>query len=292
MSRENNWGNKTLKLGIIGSSLSHSLSPSLFQIVSNYHNINLVYLPFEIAESQLSEAILGLKALNFRGVNVTIPYKEKCFKFCDCLSEEAETIEAVNVLYFSNDKIYGYNTDIFGILESLSPYKEKLVKKNFLIIGAGGAAKSAVYTIIKEFSPFRIYLAVRNENKANEFANYFSKKLNFGNFETLNLNNEKIIDALTDSTCIVNCSPVGSFPNNDENPLGHFAIFKSHHIVFDMIYNPLDTKLIKLAKSQGVVAFSGLKMLTAQAYKAFEIWTGQKFAVDKIEKALRFYLTN
>lgn len=291
MSRENNWGINTLKLGLIGSSLSHSLSPTIFQLVSNLNKVNLVYLPFEVKEKNLREAVYGLKSLGFLGVNVTIPYKETVASLCDELNEDANIIEAVNTLRFADDKIYGYNTDIYGIEKSLKPYADQIVGKNFLIIGAGGAAKAAIYALIKYFNPKLIIIANRTLYRAENIADFFRKKTNFSNFKVLSLNSEEIVDSLKEVATIINCSPIGMYPHPEEIPLGANRSFTKNHIVFDMIYNPFETKLIKIAKSQGAIAFSGLTMLVAQASKAYQLWTGNIFDEKKIEKALALYLS-
>lgn len=287
----NSFHKDTVLLGLIGKPVQHSYSPFIYNITIELKKLDYIYLPFEVSEKGLKNAINGMQALNFKGLNVTIPYKESVIKYLDGLSDEASIIGAVNTICNFAGKLIGYNTDTYGIYISLLPYALHLSNKNVTVLGAGGAARAVIYTLIKYFNPLSITIINRNEKKAAEICNDFSQKMKYNTISSLLFNNSKIKNKLDLSALIINTTPIGMYPDIDNiHPAVVDYSFNSEQIIFDLIYNPNATRLLKRASEYGAESISGLKMLIYQAAKSFEIWTGIEMPVEDVLKSVRYML--
>lgn len=207
----------------------------------------------------LAATIEALKTLSVGLVAVTMPYKELIFPYLDCMSNEVEKIKAANTIIVQDGKLSGHNTDVDGIAYVFREIS--FLNKNVLIIGAGGASRAAAY-----------YL---NQKQANIFwlnrtpEHLFPLLEQFGGSKV----EAQDVDQLP-IDIIINATPLGMFPAVSASPLPHYR-FQSHQIVFDMIYNPMETRLIKQAKSHGAVGLSGLDMFVGQGLKQIELWLKQ-----------------
>jgi shikimate dehydrogenase len=287
----NSFHKDTVLLGLIGRPVLHSYSPFIYNITIELKKLDYIYLPFEVTEKNLKNAINGMLAYNFKGLNVTIPYKEAVIKYLDGLSDEASIIGAVNTICNFEGKLIGYNTDTYGIYVSLLPYALQLSNKNVTIFGAGGAARAVIYTLIKYFNPLSITVINRNLKKAEEICNEFSEKMRYTGFSSLPFNGSETKSVLDSSSLIINATPIGMHPDvNSIHPLISEYTFNSEQIVFDLIYNPNITKFLKKASDSGAECISGLKMLIHQAAKSFEMWTGEEMPVDEVLKSVRYML--
>lgn len=276
----------TKLLAVIGYPISHSLSPFMHNKAISIIDANALYLMFDIHPANLEKSIKSFLTLGFTGLNVTIPHKEAILSYLTNVSEEAAIIGAVNTVHIQDGKLFGYNTDIYGVIKSLEPYKDDIKDQEVTIVGAGGAARCVIYTIIRHFHPKKINLINRNDAKADFLKDYFTKKMNYQNIDTFQLAPPDIIDVLANSKLIVNTTPIGMYPNVDDSFTAIDDSFNSNQIVFDVIYTPFETKLMKLASSKGATTIGGLDMFIEQAAKSFEIWLNKEFPRDLIKDIL------
>ncbi len=269
-------------VGVIGHPIKHSLSPLMHNEAFKLANINSIYLSFDVVSTNLKDALKGMKALNIRGFNITLPFKEKIIPFLDEVSEEASVVGAVNTIVNENGKLFGYNTDTNGVLETLLPHKDFINGKTVSVIGAGGAARSVIFTLIRKFKPEKINIINRTMQRAETLSDYFISKMNFSNFESYELVPPDLTEVFHDSSTIINASACGMFPKTEDSPLERPELFNDNHLVFDVIYNPLKTQFLNIAEKQGATVLNGLKMFVEQGARSYEIWTGEKMPKAKI----------
>lgn len=253
--------------GIIGNPVRHSLSPLIHNMNFKRAGINAVYLAFET--NNLCDAIKGIKALGIKGVSITIPFKAEIIKYIDEIDPIAKKINAVNTVLNQGGRLIGYNTDWLGAVEALREVTE-LEGKKILLLGAGGACRAIAYGLSR--NGCQVIITNRSPNKAKELANelgciYYKRP-------TLNVD------------IIVNSTPVGMYPLEEESPLSKVYLRKGM-IVMDIVYMPLKTRLLKEAEKHGCITINGLSMLAIQGAYQFEIWTGIKPDIAKIKEDLR-----
>ena len=287
---QNSFYTNTKLIGLVGHPIKQSYSPFIHNIAAQFKSVDYIYLPFDVVADNLEIALKGVVALGISGLNITIPHKEKIIKYLDELSEEAAMIGAVNTIVNEHGKLKGYNTDINGILESLSEFKDLITGSKVCVIGAGGGARAVIYTLIRYFKPEQITIINRTIQSADTLQNYFSEKMRFDNFKTSDLFPPDLIETFNSSSLIVNSTPVGMFPDVDDSPTNLSESFHKDQLVFDMIYNPTETKLLNIAKQQGAATLGGLKMLVHQAAKSFELWTGEEPPVEKLFRSLELMI--
>lgn len=235
--------------GLLGKSLSHSFSKSFFNEKFKKEGIDARFENFELSSI---EQVKDLFEIDLSGLTVTIPYKESIIPYLNNLSEEAKAIQAVNVIQFKNGKKIGHNTDAYGFHQSIKPFLTNLHERA-LILGTGGASKAVEY-VFKTIGLDVIFIS-RNPEGPKQFS--------------YNDLNEHMLKACK---VIVNCTPVGTFPNVDEFPEFPFQYLTKDHLVIDLIYNPAKTKFLEEAEKMGATILNGETMLKEQALKAWEIW--------------------
>ena len=277
-------------IGLIGHPIKHSYSPFIQNFALEQMNLDFVYIPFDVPSENLKSAVNGVIALGLRGLNVTLPHKEKIIKFLDELSEEASVIGAVNTIVNDHGKLIGYNTDAHGILETLLPFKDKISGTNVTVIGAGGSARAVIYTLLRHFKPEEVNIINRTQQKADTLANHFSLKMRFDSFHTFELFPPDNVEVFSNSALIVNATTLGMYPDVEDTITDIEDSFSDEQIVFDLIYNPTKTKFLKTAEMQGAKVVGGLKMLISQAAKSFELWTGIEMPAEIIFDSLQEYI--
>ncbi len=245
--------NNRTKFGLVGKDISYSFSKKYFTEKFEKLNLkNLKYYNFDIPEIEEFPFLLYHKEENFRGLNVTIPYKQSILKYLDDLSADAKEIGAVNTIKVTNDnKLIGYNTDIYGFTNAIKPLLNAQTK-NALILGTGGASKAIAFSLKKLGIGFK----------------FVSRKINENGFLYHELNKEII----ENHQIIINSTPLGTSPNTERKPEIPYPFITKNHIAFDLIYNPKETAFLKEAKKQGAIVKNGLEMLQLQAEKSWEIW--------------------
>ena len=236
--------------GLVGKTLQHSFSADFFSDYFVTENIVAKYQNFELAAIEDIQSVFDLKPA---GLNVTIPYKERVIPFLDELDPIAEKIGAVNTIVFDGDKKIGYNTDAFGFKQAIKPFLNN-PHERALNFGTGGAAK-AVESVLKEIGVDVIFIS-RDPLGKNKHFNY----------------SEVNLQMLNACKLMVNCTPVGTFPNSaDYLPLPYEGIGKDH-LVIDLIYNPKKSMFLQKAEGQGATIMNGEGMLKAQAMKSWSLW--------------------
>lgn len=280
----------TKLIGLIGHPIKQTYSPYIHNVAIQMKNLNYIYLPFDVPSANLRNALRGMISLGIKGFNITIPHKENIIQHLHNVSEEASIIGSVNTIVNEMGKLSGYNTDVDGIFASLNPYKADIAGKQVSVVGAGGAARAVIYTIIRHFKPKKIFIINRTEQRAEALKNYFSAKMKFSAIKTKELFPPDLVKIFHESKLIVNAGSVGMYPNSDDVITNLTDSFSKEQIVFDLVYNPPETKLLKLAASKGAITIGGLKMLVFQAAKSFELWTGEEVSVDELHKSLKLVL--
>jgi shikimate dehydrogenase len=253
---------------------------------------NFIYLPFDIPVNSLKDALKGIVALGIKGFNVTLPLKEKIMPLLKDVSEEANIVGAVNTVTNEDGVLRGYNTDVLGVVESLNPFKEEIAGAKVSVIGAGGAARSVIYALIRNFKVGHINIINRTEQTAESLKEYFSVKMLFNDFKAFPLIPPDLVETFRESKLIINTTSMGMYPEIDDSATTIKESFMKGQIVFDIVYNPVKTKLLKLAESQGSTIITGLKMLVEQGAKSYELWCGEKMPVEKVYRALESYLVS
>ncbi len=272
---------ETQIVGIIGHPLKHSFSPQMHNMTFVNQKLNCIYLPFDIPVANLKDALRSLIVLGIKGVNVTIPHKERIIQYLDHVSEAASSVGAVNTIVNQSGQLYGYNTDVDGIIETLLPFKNELIRNTATIIGAGGAARAVLYTLIRHYKIGKVNVINRTEERAESLKQYFKEKMHFENIDTFELMAKENLDIYKASKLIVNATSIGLYPNVDDTPTDLTDSFNSNQIVLDLIYNPIKTKFLKLAESGGAKIISGLKMFVVQGAKSYELWTDKTMDINK-----------
>ncbi|MBN2571825.1 MAG: shikimate dehydrogenase [Ignavibacteriales bacterium] len=290
MKKKNN--NNVNIIGVIGYPLKHSLSPLMHNTAFALSKMNYNYIPFEVPGSFLKDAVRGMVALNIKGFNVTLPHKEKICEHLNILSEEAIIIGAVNTVVNDAGQLTGYNTDVNGIIKSLEPYKKQLSGSVATIIGAGGAARSAIYALITYFKVQKINIINRTFQRADSLKEYFTSRLLFNSIKTYELMPPDNLETIRNSKLVINTTSAGMMPDVDDSPIPNSEPFVKDQIVFDTVYNPLKTKFLKLAQSKDAITIDGLLMFVQQGAKSFELWTSQKMRTKRIYSILKKSITD
>jgi len=184
---QNSFYANTELIGLIGYPIKQSFSPFIHNIAAELTGTRIIYLPFEVHSSNLKDAVKGTVALGLKGFNVTVPHKVKVVDYLNKLSEEAAVIGSVNTVVNELGKLIVYNTDVNGILESLSPYKSQINGNQVCVLGAGGSARAIIYTLIRNFKPSKIILINRTEQYAETLKQHFKSKMKFDGIVTKEL---------------------------------------------------------------------------------------------------------
>jgi len=279
---------QTQVTGVIGHPIAHSLSPLMHNRAFEYLDLDWIYLPFDVAPQNLGEAIRGIKGLGIRGLNVTIPHKERVIPFLDEVSPEAEAIGAVNTILNEDGRLIGHNTDIPGFVHPLKEFEEELKGKKAVVFGAGGASKAVIYGLLKHFDLSEISIINRTLEKAERLAAKFRSES--PQIKAFRLTEENLREQVPSASLVVNATSVGMSPDVDGSIIKEKGLLRKGQIVYDLIYNPLETKLLKMAKERGAIPINGLEMLLQQGAESFKIWTGIQMPLDSIREELKFEL--
>jgi len=265
-------------LGLVGYPLGHSLSPKIHTAALKACGLDGEYslYPIQPDDKQgLKDLLARVRSGEITGLNVTIPHKQNVIELMDELTPTAKAIGAVNTIYLHENKLIGDNTDAQGFLTDLKnkfDFSSFILHPSSLVLGAGGSARAVVYALLTD--GWNVAIAARHIEQAHQLAESFP-------------NYQLPITNLTDlqpSTfgLIVNTTPVGMTPNTDQSPLPENTNYSFDTIIYDLVYNPRETKLVKDARLQGLSATTGLGMLIEQAAFAFEIWTGHNPPRNKL----------
>ena len=281
---------KTSFLALIGNPVSHSLSPIMQNAAIQYLGLDLIYMAIPCKDEDLEIVVNSLKKMNCKGLNITIPFKQKVFNMCSEISPVAKKVKAINTLKLTDDKDWiGTNTDIDGFIYPLKNLN--LIKKSSLILGSGGAARSVIQGLI-ELKLSKITIISRKKNSLNELITNFKNDIEIKGL--LSTKNE-IKNLIQETDLIINTTPVGmsNSTNIDELPFGQgfWDSINSKTIVYDLIYNPSPTPFLKFCDKKGCMTIDGTQMLIAQGAKSLSFWTnGLEVPFEVMHDALKEYL--
>ena len=272
---------KTRVCAIIGDPVEHSLSPVMHNAAFKELGLNLVYVAFTVTRNELKDAISGARSLGMQGLNVTMPHKNAVMSYLDETDSTAKAIGAVNTILNEQGKLIGYNTDGNGALRALKENGISAKEKKMLILGAGGAAKAIAFQAAQDVE--EVVILNRTSEKAEKLAELlckkFGKRVNGGA-----LSAEVLKKELKTTDILVNATSVGMHPDVNRSPVPS-DLLRRDLCVMDIIYNPLETKLVTDAKAVGAKVVLGLEMLLYQGAVAFEIWTNCPAPVEVMKEA-------
>ena len=282
---------KTSFIGLIGNPVTHSLSPIMQNAALQYLGLDCIYIAIPCKDEDLKLIINSLKKINCIGLNITIPYKQKVFELCEEISPIANKLKAINTLKLNPKRDWeATNTDVEGFIYPLRSLN--LSKKQGVVLGSGGAARSAIQGLINlNFS--KITVISRNKNSLNNLLNNFAKDKQIKGL----LNSDLQISNLIEETdLIVNTTPVGMKTESNQEKLipygkSFWKSLNSKTIIYDLIYNPTPTPLLELSEQKGCQTIDGTQMLIAQGAKSLSFWTnGLEVPFEIMQDALRKYL--
>jgi shikimate dehydrogenase len=266
-----------IRLGLVGSPIEHSLSPALHNSALQFCGLQGSYSLFPIKKDDmhgLNTLFDRIRTGELNGLNITIPHKQNAIKLVDELTPSARAVGAINTIYCKQGNLIGDNTDAPAFLEDLNKFlnknldsgwkKAEELDKSALILGAGGSARAVVYALVN--AGWSITVTARRMEQAKELANSHLKVSQY--------DLHHIGELLPAIHLIINTTPAGMFPNTDVTPWMKGLAFPKNAALYDLIYNPLETLLVKQARAAGLKASSGIGMLVEQAALAFQLWTG------------------
>jgi shikimate dehydrogenase len=274
------------QFGVIGHPIAHSLSPLMHNTAFALLGLDCTYQACDVPGGALADALEGFKCEEFVGLNVTIPHKEAVLDLLDEVDPEAGAIGAVNTIAFEGARLIGHNTDAYGVLKSLEPFRAQIVGDTALLLGAGGAARAVSYVLLTHFFPSELVIANRSEQRAQDLAAQCKALSANTTINAMSLADSKVRQIIERSSLVINATSVGMTPSVDESPIHDDVPFHTGQIVMDLIYTPLETNFLKIASGRGARTISGLEMFIHQGARSFEIWTGQQMPVDRIRSVL------
>jgi len=269
---------------LLGKPLGHSVSPQMHNLAFEKLGLDYCYLPVEVAPADLQTVFNGLIRMNVGGFNVTIPHKINIIKFLDELDPLAATIGAVNTICVRDGKTIGYNTDGEGFLQSLENEAHIVPReKKFFLLGCGGAARAISMTLAHHGAE-KIFICNRTLSKAEMLTSEINKKrANCAITVPQNAGNR--VDILQECDVLINTTSIGMHPKENALPIEE-SLISTHLTVADIVYNPLTTRLLKVAKNRGCATVHGLGMLVNQGAAGFRLWTGVEPPVEEMSASV------
>ena len=272
---------RTRVCAVIGDPIEHTLSPTMHNAAFEHLKLDFVFLAFRVTSDQLENAVRGVRALGIRGLNVTMPHKNAVTEFLDVADSAVKFLGAANTILNQDGRLRGFNTDGVGAFKALKRNGVDLAGKKVLLLGAGGAAKALAFCLAREADELSILN--RDAVKARELASVLEpcgKKI-VGN----ELSPNQIQEELRDSDVLINATSVGMTPYAYES-LVKPELLKPDLCVMDIVYNPVETKLVQDARAAGAKVINGVEMLLYQGAASFEIWMGCPAPVEVMREAL------
>ena len=259
---------KTKLMGLIGNPVEHTMSPVIHNTIAEHMNENMAYLPFPVKED-LDMAVKGAYALGVAGMNVTVPYKGDVINSLTGIDEQAAVIGAVNTLVRAEGGYKGFNTDLPGLYRAMKSDGIELKDAKVVILGAGGAARSAAF-LCAFHQAKEVCILNRTVEKAELVVKEVKEKTGFANVWAMALPDYDKLPS--DGYLCIQATKVGLYPNVEDTPIKEPAFFEKLDVLYDLIYTPWETKCMQLAKESGAKAYNGLKMLLYQGVAAYEMW--------------------
>lgn len=262
---------------VLGKPISHSLSPLMHNTALNHYGMKEHYFAVELQENELTDLAVHLHRDTFCGANITLPYKRTITDYLDHLDVTARDIKAVNTIVKEENKLVGYNTDIYGFAAPIAEFREKLEGGRAIVFGTGGASR-AIISALSDYNMEEIVLISRNPEIFDITENQDGVRI--AGYEAWS-------SLAAEAVLIVNATPVGMYPNVDDCPIRESEKqYLGDRICYDIVYNPLRTTFLSMADEVGATTIGGLEMLIQQGSRSFELWTGKPFPVEKIRQKL------
>lgn len=283
---------KSKVVGLFGYPISHTLSPVMHNAAFAALQLPYIYVPFPVDPNRLVEAVQGIRALSLHGVNVTIPHKENILPLLDVVTPEARLIGAVNTIVNENGILTGHNTDGEGFIRALEEAGLMgLKERNVLILGTGGAARAVAVSLALRGAG-RIVIAGRTIHKAQEITTIISEKICNQCASVIDSTSPLLEQELSNADIVINATPLGMYPNHDIPAFIDISRCHTGALICDLVYNPLETAILKAARKRGLGTLSGLGMLVWQGALAFELWTGQKPPIELMRHTVQKHFLN
>lgn len=264
---------RTRTCGLIGNPVEHTLSPLIHNTLAARLGQELVYVPFHVEQGRLAEAVKGAEALNILGMNVTVPYKSEVIACLAKVDDLARNIGAVNTLVRTEGGYKGYNTDMEGLYRAMQSEGIRIAEERIILLGAGGAARAVAWLCVAKGAE-RVYLLNRTLDRAETVAAEVNTSAGREAVRPMKLAEyEQIPEG---KYLAIQGTSVGLSPNDEDVVIADAAFYEKVHTGFDLIYNPWETKFMRLVKAHGGKAYNGLKMLLYQGIIAYELWNGVK----------------
>lgn len=277
----------TTKLtGLLGSPVAHSISPMMHNEAFSILGLDYVYLCFDVGTDSLKTVVDAMKTMGVRGFNCTMPDKNLMCELADDLSPAARLIGAVNTVVNDNGKLTGYNTDGIGYMQSVKDAGHDIIGKNMTLLGAGGAATAVCTQAALDGVASINVFSIKDQffDRARNIVDNINKNTNC-KASLYDLEDKTELNkSIGNSQILTNATSVGMSPNTDNCIITDESVFRNDLIVSDVIYNPRETKLLKIAKEHDCKTFNGLYMLLYQGAEAFKIWTGKEMPVKEIKE--------
>ena len=276
----------TTLLGLIGNPLKHSKSPHMHNTSFEALGLDHVYMAFEVEDGHIKEALDALRILNAKGGNITMPHKSKVVEYLDEISPDAKIIGSVNTITIDeNKKITGYNTDGRGLVKALIENGVDFKGKKLVVAGAGGAAK-AVVTQLAFDGAGEIVLFNRTLSSAQAITDNINKNISTCKATAKEMDEKALVEEIKDAAILINCTSLGMKATLDQAIVSSADQLPKDLYVVDIVYDPDQTKLLKLAEEAGCRYMNGLMMMIWQGAIAFNIWTGKDMPIDLIKKEI------
>ncbi|HNY90371.1 MAG TPA: shikimate dehydrogenase [bacterium] len=273
---------RTRLFGLIGDPVSHSLSPIMQNHLFKLFGLDGVYLAFRTAGERLAEAISGARALALAGLNVTIPHKSAVVPLCDYRSPEVELLGVANTLVFRDGRIHAFTTDHSGFVDSLGGEKSRFSGSRVLLFGAGGSARAVAFALAR-LGIARLTIVNRSRTRGEELAEFCSRELAISAVEAISPLDPVLGGKITEAAILINATACGMFPHIEESPLSAFDLIDRRHFIYDLVYNPRETRFMRESGARGAAVQGGLDMLIFQGLAALNHWFYSDYRLDPAE---------
>ena len=283
---------KTKVYGIVGNPVEHTMSPFIHGIFAEALGIDMVYVPFHVADGQLEAAVKGAYGLNIQGMNVTVPYKSAVIPFLtEILDPQTKDFGAVNTLVRDarddREGFIGYNTDISGLWRAMESDGVSIKDEEVIILGAGGVGRAVTFMCARNAK--KVYLLNRSAARAGDVAEEVNNKLRRYGQDCVTpmalSDHKKLLTGAENRYVVIQCTSVGLAPNVDDVVISDGDFYHYVKFGYDLIYTPWETTFMKHVRANGGLAFNGLKMLLYQGIDAFELWNGCKVTKELADRA-------
>lgn len=287
MTQSGPLGSHARQLGVIGYPVGHSISPAMHNAAFQQQRMNCQYAAYAVAQDGLADAVAGIRALGFLGVNVTVPHKEAVLPLLDEVAPTAKHVGAVNTIVNRGGRLVGYNTDGWGFLRSLEEAGVRLPGLHVAVLGAGGAARAiALHLAMSHVA--RVTISNRTPERAEQLAGEINALVADVPVTGVAFGSPQERTALMNAGLVVNCTPLGMKGENaGQSALSDINLLPQRAVVYDTVYTPAETRLLKEARLRGLRAVSGLGMLVHQGACAWEYWFGRRGPVAVMYGAAR-----